>query len=239
MIDPARFPNPEIRLTEERSLEPDFLKEALFQPQKGYRFSADSLLLAEFIQPRPNERILEFGGGCGIIPLILAKKNSSVKIISIEIQDELVSCARKNVELYHLKEQIEFLQEDANTAWEKLLKGSFQRIITNPPYREAGMGRLNPEIEKAIARHEISLSLKNIIQWSRELLAPEGKINFIFPSIRNDEVIALLKKNQFELVEVEEIKRVRNGVRLFEASYNPKPSPIVIPTNASSEGHFK
>lgn len=221
MPDPARSPKPEVTLTEERSLEPDFLKEALFQPQKGYRFSADSLLLAEFIQPRPNERILEFGGGCGIIPLILAKKNSSVKIISIEIQDELISCARKNIKLYHLEEQIEFIHEDANTGWKKLSKGTFQRIITNPPYREAGKGRLNPDSDKAIARHEISLSLKDIIQWSRELLAPGGKINFIFPSSRNDEVIALLKKNQFELVEVEEIKRVRNGVRLFEASYIP------------------
>lgn len=212
---------PVIRLEEERSIDLSFLDRELFQPEKGYRYTTDALLLADTIRPHPNEVILEFGGGCGIIPLILAKLNPGIKIISIEIQEELALCARKNVELYQLQSQIDILNEDAHDAWQKFTNGYFQRIISNPPYRETGRGKLNSTVEKAVARHEISLNLSSIIQWSSFLLQPGGRLNFIFPSSRYREATVLLEKNNFDLTDIEEVKRTRNSVRILEACYKP------------------
>ena len=217
MINAALLPKQPARLVEERPIKAELLKPTLYQPAKGYRFTEDSLLLADSIHPELNESILEFGGGCGIIPLILAKKNPTVQIITLEIQKELAECSEKNVVLNGLNGQIQTLREDANFAWQKFKKKSFHRVITNPPYRTPGSGRLNPDDERAMARHEISLNLKNIIQWSVSLLAPGGKINFIFPSSRYEEALACLEKHRFELIEIEEVRRMRNSIRIFEA----------------------
>ena len=217
MINASPLPKQTSQLVEERTLGPDFLESPLSQPLKGYRFTEDSLLLADSIHPKPNERILEFGGGCGIIPLILAKKSATIQILTLEIQKELAECAEKNVLRNDLGGQVQVVQEDANIAWKRLEKWSFHRVITNPPYRMTENGRLSPSHDKALARHEISLTLKNIIQWSASLLVPGGKINFIFPSSRYQEAIAYLEKYRFELIEIEEVRRERNSVRIFEA----------------------
>jgi tRNA1Val (adenine37-N6)-methyltransferase len=221
MTDSPLFRKPIIKLEEERTPDLSFLDKELFQPEKGYRFTADALLLADTIHPQPDEVILEFGGGCGIIPIIIAKLNPRVKIISLEIQEELALCAKKNIELYELQNQIEIINEDARVGWQKFTNGSFQRVVTNPPYRESGKGKLNPSSDKAIARHEVSLDLSSIIQWSSFLLQPGGKLNFIFPSSRYREATILLEKNNFDLTDTEEVKRSRNSVRILEACYKP------------------
>ena len=46
----------------------------VFQKKKGYRFSVDAPLLADFIQTRPNDDLLELGTGCGIISLLISLK---------------------------------------------------------------------------------------------------------------------------------------------------------------------
>ncbi len=43
----------------------------LLQKKAGYRFSIDAMLLAHFCEPRPRDRIIDLGTGCGVIPLIL------------------------------------------------------------------------------------------------------------------------------------------------------------------------
>ncbi|MHB8482191.1 MAG: tRNA1(Val) (adenine(37)-N6)-methyltransferase [Nitrospiria bacterium] len=217
MINASPLPDQPVQLTGERSFDTHLLKPPLYQPDKGYRFTEDALLLADSIHPQSDESVLEFGGGCGIISLIVAKKNPTVNIIMLEIQKELSECAEKNVRSNQLNGQIQVIHEDANIAWQKFKKKSFHRVITNPPYRIPGSGRLNPDDERAMARHEISLSLKNIIHWSGSLLMPGGKINFIFPSNRYEEAITCLEKHRFELIEIEEVRRARNSIRIFEA----------------------
>ncbi|HXN05816.1 MAG TPA: hypothetical protein VN944_01995, partial [Nitrospiria bacterium] len=87
-----------------------------------------------------------------------------------------------------------------------------------PPYRKVGAGRLNPEKKRAAARHEVSLSLKEILEWSRELLIPGGKINFVFPSDRYDEVTDWIELYGLNIIEMEEIIRKKNSIRLFHVS---------------------
>ena len=82
------------------------------QHRKGYRFSVDSVLLGNFIQPRPGDRILDLGSGCGIISLILAYRWPNVSITGLEIQPNLASLARKNVELNNWQDRIEILPGD-------------------------------------------------------------------------------------------------------------------------------
>ncbi len=75
---------------------------------------------------------------------------------------------------------------------------SFDAVIFNPPYRKLNSGRINPQLEKAIARHEIKGSLKDFIRAAKYLLKPEGKVFTIYPAKRLVELITLFRKNSIE-----------------------------------------
>ena len=65
----------------------------IIQPEKGYRFSVDAVLLAGLTRIRPQDRVVDLGSGCGIIPLLLACRQPVAHITGIEIQDSMVSMA--------------------------------------------------------------------------------------------------------------------------------------------------
>jgi len=127
----------------------------ILQKRQGYRFSIDALLLAHFAQPAPDDRILELGTGCGVIPLILFYRRKAQKIIAVEIQPSLADLARRNAALNRCSSKFQILEDDLRHLEKRFGRGSFDRVLANPPYRKVGSGRINPHEEKAIARHEV------------------------------------------------------------------------------------
>jgi tRNA1Val (adenine37-N6)-methyltransferase len=168
------------------------------QHRKGYRFSVDAVLLGNFIQPRPGDRILDLGCGCGIIPLILTYRWPNVLITGLEIQPNLASLARKNVELNNLQERIEILPGDLKEIKKYTESGSFDWIISNPPYRRSGSGRVNPGDEQAFARHEQLADLASVVKAAGWAVKKRGKVVLIYPASRGAAVIAELKNAGLE-----------------------------------------
>jgi len=168
----------------------------LYQPKKGYRFSIDSILLADFISPKTTDRIIELGTGCGIIPLLLHYKKHFNSILTVEIQDKLAAIARKNIALNRAEEKIEVILMDFRQIASSYDKEKFNIVISNPPYRKLHSGRLNPEQEKAIARHEISCTLDQLIAATAKLLNSKGRFYYIYPAYRLGEMQIFLKKHQ-------------------------------------------
>ncbi len=163
-----------------------------FQPEDGYRFSMDTVFLADYVKPEKGQKILDIGTGSGIIPVILALKYPEVQITGVEIQEELAETAIKNVILNHLEKNISILHRDINKTDLIHINGTQDIIISNPPYKKKGSGRLNHNMQKAIARHEINLSLDELAQSVKKLLSPEGCFYLIYPAERLSELICIL-----------------------------------------------
>jgi tRNA1Val (adenine37-N6)-methyltransferase len=79
------------------------------QQQPGYRFSIDAVLLAYHARPRPGDRVLDLGTGCGIIPLIMAYRSPQISVYGIEVQEKLSDLARFNVSDNHMETQVTHL----------------------------------------------------------------------------------------------------------------------------------
>ncbi len=169
----------------------------LWQPKDGYRFSLDALLLSEFIRLKPNEKIIDLGTGCGIIAILLARKGAKL-IHGIEIQKRLFVLASKNVEINSLQKRIKIIHADIKDLRFKYKAGSFDRVVTNPPYRSVGSGRMCPKNEEALARHEILVTLKDILSVSKYLLNPGGLIDIIYPADRVSKLIHEMKNFRLE-----------------------------------------
>ena len=155
----------------------------LFQPSKGYRFSVDALLLAEFVSLKKRAKVMELGTGTGVIGLILAKKFPDAQIHAIEIQEGLYELAKRNIQENNLG-NIQVERQDIRLLKEIFPPGRFDHIVTNPPFRPTSSGRLCPNPQEAISRHEILVTLEDIIEAAVWLLRPGGRFSLIYPAER-------------------------------------------------------
>jgi tRNA1Val (adenine37-N6)-methyltransferase len=158
----------------------------LLQKKKGYRFSMDPFLLAGFIRLKKHERVLDVGTGCGIIPIYMTKKGSRNRFVGIEIQEELYDLAVRNKELNDCP-NVELLHGDVRKESRKL--GTFQAIISNPPYIKEKTGRTCPGYSRHVARCESMLQLTELISSASSLLSTHGRLYLIYPAKRLAELI--------------------------------------------------
>ena len=170
----------------------------VIQKMKGYRFSLDPILLCHFVAPGKGKRVLDLGTGCGIIPLILARRDESLRITGVEIQEELADLARRNVRSNGLSERIDIIQGDLKRIDRVLEKGSFDLVLSNPPFRRPDSGRINPSSQKAIARHEVLVSLEDVVRCGREFMAPKGRLALIYPAYRAVDLFLGLRRERLE-----------------------------------------
>ncbi len=169
----------------------------LHQPPDGYRFSLDAFLLADFVSPAPHQPIIDLGTGCGVVALLLARRFARAHIVSVELQSELVIAARQNAVCNHLQHRVDVIQADVRTAPSLLSPGAFGTVVSNPPYRRVGQGRLNPQASKAMARHEVTLTLSQLLEAARWAVCQRGLLVLIYHPSRLAELCVALARTGF------------------------------------------
>ena len=178
-------------------LELDGLK--IIQNENGFCFGMDSVLLSDFAKEIKNHsRVMDLGTGTGILPILLSAKTQNCKFIGIEIQEEVAQMAERSVILNELQEQIEIICEDIQNLKNKYNFGSFDAIISNPPYKKIGTGRINDEGSKLISRHEVTATLENFISISNYLLKDQGSIYLVHRPERLVDIFVELRKYKLE-----------------------------------------
>ena len=156
----------------------------------GYRFSIDAILLAHLIKPRQGDRrVIDFGTGCGIVPLLLVYRHANLEIYGVELQPALADLARQNVKANGFEDRIRIIENDLQTVNPEALGFSADLVESNPPYRQADSGRINPNEQRALARHEIALTLEGLLQAVRRVLRTGGYFWTIYPTQRLPELI--------------------------------------------------
>jgi len=155
----------------------------LSQPESGYRFGIDSLILAAHVAGEgASMPMLDIGCGMGIVGLLLHRCGPG-PVTGIEIQRELYEYAVLNAEKNGLNDKIVFINKDFNDYKSLFDSHSFQTIVSNPPFYPVGSGMVSPGDSKAIAKHEIFLTLSAIMDGIRFLLKLGGRAFLIYPAI--------------------------------------------------------
>jgi tRNA1Val (adenine37-N6)-methyltransferase len=170
----------------------------VLQKKTGYRFSIDAVLLSQFIKIRNNEKVIDLGTGCGILPLLLCHDTKAHSFVGVEIQKDLAELAKRNVQLNHFEDRVSILQNDFRKLKPIFPPGSFHVVLSNPPYRKYRTGRVNPSLEKAIARHEIEGTLEDLVSMASYLLPPKGRCYLIFPALRTVDLLVALRNRGLE-----------------------------------------
>ncbi len=171
----------------------------IVQNKNYFNFSLDSILLPNFVNiTNNNSKILDLCTGNAPIPIILSTKTKS-KIIGIELQDEIYNLAKKSIEINKLENRIDIIKEDVKNIDKLFETDTFDIITCNPPYFKKNEGSiLNDNEIKSIARHEITITIEEIIKISKKLLKNGGSLCIIQRTDRFSEILDIMKRNNIE-----------------------------------------
>jgi tRNA1Val (adenine37-N6)-methyltransferase len=163
----------------------------MFQPRHGYRYSLDPLLLARFCTAlQPGGSIVDLGAGCGIISLVLARVNPAAQVVVVENNPEMAALAERNILHNDLAGRVSVHAGDVINLRKGYPHSTYDLVVSNPPFRTPGSGKVSPLAGRDTARHETTAGLADFIGAAKYLVKPGGRICFIQHPSRLTDFIA-------------------------------------------------
>ena len=166
----------------------------VIQDPDKFCFGMDAVLLSGFAKVKKGEIALDMGTGTGIIPILLKAKTSGKHFTGLEIQQECAGMAGRSV----MENDVDIVQGDIKEAAEIFGAASFDVVTSNPPYMIGQHGQRNPDMPKAIARHEVLCNLEDVVSQAAKVLKERGRFYMVHRPFRLAEIMNVLIKYRLE-----------------------------------------
>ena len=170
----------------------------IIQNPKKFCFGMDAVLLSGFTKVKEGEICLDLGTGTGIIPILLEAKTKGRHFTGLEIQEESADMAERSVKYNHLEDKLDIVVGDIKEASHIFDAAYFDVVTSNPPYMNDLHGLKNPELPKAIARHEVLCTLDDVVRQAAYLLKPGGRFYMVHRPFRLAEIIRTMSQYKLE-----------------------------------------
>jgi len=160
----------------------------LYQPKNGYCYNSDTMFLYDFISKfNIKGTVLEVGGGCGVLGLLIKRDFPKIDLTIIEKQKIMAEFINKNLKENALSAEViegDFLEYQFNKR--------FDFVISNPPFYNGSLKSEN-EIKK-IARYEEFLPMREFFEKVNNILFERGEFIFCYDAKRVDDIIKNMPK---------------------------------------------
>lgn len=170
----------------------------IIQNSEKFCFGMDAVLLSSFANAKEGEKCIDLGTGTGIIPILMEAKWNGEHYTGLEIQKESADMATRSVLYNDLQDKIDIVNGDIREASTIFKKASFDVVTSNPPYMNDCHGLKNPDMPKAIARHEVMCTLEDVVREASLLLRPGGRFYMVHRPHRLIEIITCLTAHKME-----------------------------------------
>ncbi len=166
----------------------------LYQRKDMFRFNTDTHLLGRFMKIKDNEIVLDIGTNNGAL-LLYATLYNYGKLIGIDIQQDAINLAKKNLE-YHKIENYELYVGDIKDIQIPLV----DVIVVNPPYfNDFTAKQMNQNEMIKTARHEENLLLSDLCFNISRLLKDEGRVYMVHRANRVVDIVNEFSKNELTI----------------------------------------
>ncbi len=214
----------------------------IVQPARGYRSSLDPVLLAAFVAP-PCGRFLDIGCGTGALAFLLLARDPDASGVGVEIQPRLARLAMRACAENGYDQRFRIVAGDARgRPWamgtQDRTAPRFDLVVTNPPFRPLRSGSVSPDQERAIAHHEVALTLDHWLDVATDALLPDGRLAAIYAAGRLAELEAGLGARGFGVTRLRMVLPAEGdppGRVLLEAARGRAWSPAIEPPLVAHE----
>lgn len=212
----------------------------IVQDTDGFKFSLDSVLLANFVTLNKRiNNVMDIGCGNGIISILLSMRTNA-KIIGVEIQNESYLNSLESIKINNLNSQITVYNEDIKEFYKSLESDSFDVVVCNPPYFSSD--NVSKTISKKIARHSFYLDYNDVILISKKILKNNGIVAIVHRPENLMEILFTMRKNNIEPKKIRFVypyKGKNANILLVEGMKNGKPGlKIMDPLYVYENGEY-
>ena len=172
----------------------------IIQNKSEYRFTTDAVLLANFVRDLSGKTCVDLGTGSGVIAVLVAAKKNPKHVYAVELQPQLADMASRTVQYNGLEERVTVLCQDMRQVRQQI--GTVECVVCNPPYRRCGSGEKQLADNLAICRHEVAITLEEVIQTASGLLNTNGTLYMVHQMSRLAEIICLCNKHNINVKQV-------------------------------------
>ncbi|MGO3184341.1 MAG: peptide chain release factor N(5)-glutamine methyltransferase [Aequorivita sp.] len=150
--------------------------------------------------------VLDIGTGSGCIAVSLAKNLTQANVSALDISEETLKIAEENASLN--KVEVDFFQVDILKA--KSLPQLYDVVVSNPPYvrelekklMQQNVLKYEPNAALYVSDEDPLLFYRVISRLASTHLKPEGKLFFEINEYLAEEMVALLKSEGFQNIEL-------------------------------------
>jgi tRNA1(Val) A37 N6-methylase TrmN6 len=189
----------------------------IIQREAEFCFSLDAVLLAHFATVKRGCTAIDLGTGTGVIALLLSALGAG-KVTGIELNQGMAQMALRSVKLNKLSDKIDILHADLRELKGRLPSGECELVVSNPPYRPVGGGFLSAGQGVAMARHELTASLQDVIAAAKYLVKYRGRFAMVHLPERLAEIISRMSAAGIE----------PKRLRLVHSSIYKKPNMLLV-----------
>jgi tRNA1Val (adenine37-N6)-methyltransferase len=165
------------------------------QPEKGFRFSVDSVYLSWFVCYKKDKKVLDIGSGSGVISALLAKKRGFCEITALEMQDKMTECLKQTVISSEIEEIVKVVQADIK---EFKPDGEYDIAVCNPPYRDASTGRVPADETELNARFTNTMCADDVFRFCKRYLKNAGSLYLSYDADLMQDLFESATKYGFE-----------------------------------------
>lgn len=211
----------------------------IVQDSEGFKFSLDSVLLANFVTlNKSTKKIMDIGSGNGIIPILLSLKTDA-HIDGVEIQREGYLNSLESIKLNKM-ENISIFNDDIKDFYKTLESDTYDVVVSNPPYFMGNIHNIN-EMKK-IARHSLSLDYKDVIVISKKILKNNGLLSIVHRPENLMDILMFMRSNNIEPKKIRFVypyKGKNANILLVEGAKNGKPGlKVMDPLYVYENGNY-
>lgn len=183
------------------------------QSVDGYRFTSDAIALANFFKCKTTDIVIDAGCGCGVISLLINDRFKPKRIVAVDIDEHAAAIARENVllnnmmniEVHHADirtfHTLSFKWTSASNLETSQMPSNYSNIadvfVCNPPYFDTGPK--SSSASRAIARHDDTLTLSDLVAAATRLLKYGGVFYICYPIDQIARAIQTLENHDFRV----------------------------------------
>jgi len=170
----------------------------IIQSPRAFSFSLDAVLLAHYASVANYDTVMDLCTGSAVIPLLLSTRAKGLKQVGLELNAEAAERAERSVLLNDLTGSIEIIAGDVRKVKAVLRGRRFSLVTVNPPYLPLGQGVASNCDARKMARHEVDVTLREVVSAAAYLLATGGRLAMVHRAFRLTDILVVLREHRLE-----------------------------------------